>query len=188
MRIEDTDRVRSETHYEQSIYDDLQWFGIDWDEGPDVGGGYGPYRQSERYEIYRARASQLIAEGSAFRCFCSADELASQSEAAKAKGISWTYPGTCRNLTRDAVDLKVKDGEESVVRLKVREGTVGFADIVHGDMQFSTEVISDPILLRSDRTPTYNYAVVVDDALMEISHVIRGDDHLSNTPKTGLNL
>jgi nondiscriminating glutamyl-tRNA synthetase len=183
LRIEDTDRVRSETHYEQSIYDDLRWFGIDWDEGPDVGGGYGPYRQSERYEIYQGRASQLIAKGSAFRCFCSVDELASQSEAAKAKGISWTYPGTCRNLTREAVDLKVKDGEESVVRLKVREGTVDFVDIVHGDMQFSTEVISDPILLRSDRTPTYNYAVVVDDALMEISHVIRGDDHLSNTPK-----
>ncbi len=183
LRIEDTDRVRSERRFEQSIYDDLRWFGIDWDEGPDIGGGYGPYRQSERYEIYRERASQLIAKGTAFRCFCSEEELAGQSEAAKAKGVSWTYPGTCRNLTRDAVGLKVKDGEDSVVRLNVREGTVRFEDMVHGEMQFSTEVISYPILLRTDRTPTYNYAVVVDDALMEISHVIRGDDHLSNTPK-----
>jgi nondiscriminating glutamyl-tRNA synthetase len=183
LRIEDTDRARSERGYEQSIYEDLRWFGMDWDEGPDIGGAYGPYRQSERYDIYREHASQLIAKGAAFRCFCSEEELAGQSEAAKAKGVSWTYPGTCRNLAPEAADLRVKAGEAPVVRLKVPEGTVRFEDIVHGQMQFSTEVISDPILLRSDRTPTYNYAVVVDDALMGISHVIRGDDHLSNTPK-----
>ncbi len=183
LRIEDTDRIRSESRFEESICDDLRWFGIDWDEGPDIGGGYGPYRQSERYEIYGDHASKLIANGSAFRCFCSEEELAGQSETAKLQGGSWRYPGTCRSLTREAVDLKVEGGEDYVVRLGVREGTVRFEDIVHGEMQFSTEVISDPILLRSDRTPTYNYAVVVDDALMGISHVIRGDDHLSNTPK-----
>ena len=183
LRIEDTDRARSERGYEQSIYEDLRWFGMDWDEGPDIGGAYGPYRQSERYDIYREHASQLIAKGRAFRCFCSEEELAGQSKAAKAKGVSWTYPGTCRNLAPEAADLRVKAGETPVVRLNVPGGTVRFEDIVHGEMQFSTEVISDPILLRSDRTPTYNYAVVVDDALMGISHVIRGDDHLSNTPK-----
>ena len=183
LRIEDTDQIRSEKRYEQSIYDDLGWFGMDWDEGPDVGGEHGPYRQSERSEIYTEHASGLVTSGGAFRCFCSEAELAAQSEAAKAKGASWTYPGTCRRLTPNVVDSKVKAGEEFVVRLNVREGMVRFEDIVHGEMQFSTEVISDPILLRSDGTPTYNFAVVVDDALMRISHVIRGDDHLSNTPK-----
>ncbi len=183
LRIEDTDRIRSESRFEQSIYDDLRWFGLDWDEGPDIGGAYGPYRQSERFQIYREHASQLLANGSAFHCFCSAEELQRQSEAAKATGVSWTYPGTCRRLARPTVDTKLKSGEDSVVRLNVRGTEVRFNDIVHGEMQFSTEVISDPILLRSDQTPTYNYAVVVDDGLMQISHVIRGDDHLSNTPK-----
>ena len=176
LRIEDTDQERSKKEHEEGIYQDLRWLGIDWDEGPDVGGPYGPYRQSERFEIYKDYALRLIDSTSAFWCFCSEEQLESQAEHAK-------YPGTCRTLSKDVVQARLAAKQPAVVRLKVREGPIRFHDIVHGAMEFSSDVISDPILLRSDGWPTYNYAVVVDDALMEITHVIRGDDHLSNTPK-----
>ena len=186
LRIEDTDAERSERQFEELIYRDLHWFGIDWDEGPDVGGPYGPYRQSERFDLYREHAGRLLDDGRAFRCFCREEDLTRQAEEAKRAGMSWTYPGTCHELASEDVARRIAAGEQAVTRLKVREGPILFDDIVHGDMRFSSEVISDPILLRSDGSPTYNYAVVVDDALMEISHVIRGDDHLSNTPKQAL--
>jgi len=175
LRIEDTDRERSTRESEESIYRDLRWLGTDWDEGPDVGGPYGPYRQSERFEIYGDYARRLIESGHAFWCFCSEEQLQSQEDR--------KYPGTCRALSKDVVESRLRAKQPAVVRLKVREGPIRFHDIVHGAMEFSSDVISDPILLRSDGWPTYNYAVVIDDALMEITHVIRGDDHLSNTPK-----
>lgn len=183
LRIEDTDRERSEKQFEEFIYRDLEWFGIDWDEGPDVGGPFGPYRQSDRFDIYRIHAEKLLKGGGAFRCFCKEEDLAKQAVLRKESGASWTYPGTCHGLSGDEVRSRLDKGEHSVLRLKVREGPICFDDVVHGAVRFSSEVISDPILLRSDGSPTYNYAVVIDDALMEISHVIRGDDHLSNTPK-----
>jgi len=175
LRIEDTDQERSTRESEDAIYRDLGWLGIDWDEGPDTGGPHGPYRQSERFSIYRKHAVRLIDSGHAFWCFCSEELLEGQA--------GRKYPGTCRDLPRDAAAARLRANEPAVVRLKVRDGTIRFHDIVHGAMEFSSEVISDPILLRSDGSPTYNYAVVIDDALMEITHVIRGDDHLSNTPK-----
>ncbi len=175
LRIEDTDQERSTRESEDAIYRDLRWLGIDWDEGPDTGGPHGPYRQSERFSIYKNHAVRLIDSGHAFWCFCSEELLEGQA--------GRKYPGTCRDLPRDAAAARLRANEPAVVRLKVRDGTIRFHDIVHGAMEFSSEVISDPILLRSDGSPTYNYAVVIDDALMEITHVIRGDDHLSNTPK-----
>ena len=183
LRIEDTDAERSERKFEELIYRDLRWFGIDWDEGPDIGGPFGPYRQSERFDLYSEHAGRLLQAGRAFRCFCREEDLTRQAEEAKQAGTSWTYPGTCHDLAPEDVERRIAAGEPAVTRLKVREGPILFDDIVHGDMRFSSDAISDPILLRSDGSPTYNYAVVVDDALMEISHVIRGDDHLSNTPK-----
>jgi nondiscriminating glutamyl-tRNA synthetase len=183
LRIEDTDRLRSEKRFEDQIYEDLHWFGMDWDEGPDKGGPHGPYRQSERTDLYLKQSAKLVSQGSAYRCFCSEEDLKKQADRAREKGLSWKYPGTCRSLSEGEAQSRSESGEPSVVRLEVREGSVEFDDIVHGTTRFSTEVISDPILLRSDSTPTYNYAVVIDDALMQISHVIRGDDHLSNTPK-----
>jgi nondiscriminating glutamyl-tRNA synthetase len=183
IRIEDTDQERSERQFEDLIFEDLRWMGLDWDEGPDIGGPFGPYRQSERHEIYRKYALDLVEAGRAYWCFCSEDELEARAESARAAGESWKYPGTCRSLTVDAVKHRLAQDEPSVVRLRVRQGAIQFHDIVHGDMEFDGEIISDPILLRSDGWPTYNYAVVVDDALMKITHVIRGDDHLSNTPK-----
>ncbi len=183
LRIEDTDRERSEKQFEDFIYRDLGWFGMDWDEGPDVDGPFGPYRQSERFDLYRAQAEELVRGGQAFRCFCREEDLVELAEHAKRTGASWRYPGTCHGLTEDEVRTRSEKGEPFVLRLRVRAGPIVFDDIVHGEVRFSSDVISDPILLRSDGTPTYNYAVVIDDALMEISHVIRGDDHLSNTPK-----
>ncbi len=183
LRIEDTDQERSRREHEEAICADLKWLGIDWDEGPDVGGAFGPYRQSERFGIYKDHAARLIDSGYAFWCFCSEEQLEHQAEQARSENRNWKYPGTCRGLSNAVVQSKLQANEAAVVRLKVREGAIRFNDIVHGRMEFSSDVISDPILLRSDGWPTYNYAVVIDDALMQITHVIRGDDHLSNTPK-----
>ena len=183
LRIEDTDRERSRQRFEEYIYRDLKWFGMDWNEGPDVGGPFGPYRQSERQDIYAQHAAALVEAGRAYRCFCTEEALTLQAEEARQAGGDWKYPGTCRDLTKEEAVRKSEEGERSVIRLRVREGEIRFDDTVHGETTFSTEVIGDPILLRSDGGATYNFAVVVDDALMSISHVIRGDDHLSNTPK-----
>ena len=175
LRIEDTDQERSTRESEEAIYRDLRWLGINWDEGPDVGGPHGPYRQSERFTIYKKYAMRLIEAGHAFWCFCSEEQLEAQTDR--------KYPGTCRALSKDEAARRLEAKEPAVVRLRVRPGPIRFHDIVHGAMEFDSDVISDPILLRSDGWPTYNYAVVIDDALMQITHVIRGDDHLSNTPK-----
>ena len=183
IRIEDTDIVRSEERFEGLIYEDLSWLGLAWDEATDVGGPHSPYRQSDRLDLYRQRVSQLIQGRMAYYCFCSEAELEKQAERAKEAGVPWKYPGTCRTLPAEEAQQRLQRGDASVIRLKVREGQIRFKDVVHGDMEFSSDVISDPILIRSNGLPTYNYAVVVDDALMEITHVIRGDDHLSNTPK-----
>jgi nondiscriminating glutamyl-tRNA synthetase len=183
VRIEDTDVARSNERFEGLIYEDLRWLGISWEEGSDIGGPLGPYRQSDRLGLYQEKANQLVSGGGAFYCFCSQEELEKQAKGAEAAGIPWKYPGTCRNLSPENVKSRLSAGEPGVIRLKVRAGQIRFHDLVHGEMQFSSEVISDPILIRSSGLPTYNYAVVVDDALMQITHVIRGDDHLSNTPK-----
>ena len=183
VRIEDTDEERSQRRFERLIYDDLKWLGLDWQEGPDVGGPLGPYRQSDRIEIYLKHAQALLNQGLAYRCFCSEQELGQRAERARQLGLTWKYPGTCHALSAREVEKRLTSGHPSVIRLKVRPGMILFRDLVHGDMRFSCEVLGDPILIRSSGLPTYNYAVVVDDALMEITHVIRGDDHLSNTPR-----
>lgn len=174
LRIEDTDQERSSRESEESICRDLHWLGMNWDEGPDVGGPRGPYRQSERFSIYKDFAERLIDCERAFWCFCSEEHLQAQTEYAKSQNLNWEYPGTCRALSKTTVQSRLNAGEPAVVRLIVRQGFVRFHEIVHGSMEFSSDVISDPILLRSDGSPTYNYAVVIDDALMEITHVIRG--------------
>ncbi|MCI0419328.1 MAG: glutamate--tRNA ligase [Acidobacteria bacterium] len=183
IRIEDTDIVRSEERFEGLIYEDLRWLGLQWEEAPDVGGPYSPYRQSDRLNLYREKALKLVGNQHAYHCFCSEAELERQAEKAKRAGVTWKYPGTCQTLAGEEVRQKLDRGDASVIRLKVRQGPIRFRDLVHGDMEFSSDVISEPILIRSNGSPTYNYAVVVDDALMQITHVIRGDDHLSNTPK-----
>jgi glutamyl-tRNA synthetase/nondiscriminating glutamyl-tRNA synthetase len=183
LRIEDTDLERSEARFEDQLIGDLQWLGLDWDEGPDVGGPYVPYRQSDRFEIYREHAERLVAEGKAYFCFCTEDDLQKERERALAQGGQPIYSGKCRNVDPVAAKMRRRLGVACAIRLKIPEHPIRFHDIVHGDVEFPNEVISDPIILRSNGMPVYNYVVVIDDALMKITHVIRGDDHLSNTPK-----
>ncbi len=183
LRIEDTDLERSEARYETQLLDDLKWLGLEWDEGPDVGGPYASYRQSDRLEVYREHAERLLSEHKAYLCFCSQEELEHDREAAMAEGRSPLYPGTCRGLDPAEARRRRTAGEQAAIRLRIPEHPIRFHDMVRGIVEFPNEAVSDPIILRSSGIPVYNYVVVVDDALMKITHVIRGDDHLSNTPK-----
>ena len=183
LRIEDTDLERSEARFETQLIEDLKWLGLDWDEGPDAGGAYAPYRQSDRVSIYREYAERLLSEGKAYLCFCTEAELQRQRELAHAEHRQPIYPGTCRKLDPADALRRRAGGEAGAIRLHIPERPIRFHDIVHGDVEFSNEVVSDPIIVRSSGMPVYNYVVVIDDALMKITHVIRGDDHLSNTPK-----
>ena len=183
LRIEDTDVERSRDEYERQLLDDLKWLELDWDEGPDADGPFGPYRQSERLEIYRQHATQLIDAGHAYFCFCSAEQLEAERQEAMKAGRQPRYSGRCRARPHEEAARKVAAGEAATIRLKISEGQFNWNDLVHGATSFSSEVIGDPILVRSDGHSAYNYAVVIDDHLMEITHVIRGDDHISNTPR-----
>ena len=184
LRIEDTDAERSTKASEESILDDLRWLGLEWDEGPDVGGACGPYRQSERLHLYTSYANELLAGGHAYYCFCSPQKLESDRKADLAAGRPPKYRGTCRSIAPEEARRRLDGGERGVIRFRVPEHTdVAFSDLVRGDVTFSTDVIGDPVLVRSDGRPAYNFAVVVDDALMEVTHVIRGEDHISNTPR-----
>ncbi|RPJ75378.1 MAG: glutamate--tRNA ligase, partial [Acidobacteria bacterium] len=184
LRIEDTDVERSTRESERAILDDLRWLGLQWDEGPEAGGAHGPYRQSERLEIYREHADRLIDGGHAYFCFCTAEQLEAERQAAIAAGHAPRYAGTCRRLDPGEARRRVAAGERAVVRFKVPgDREVAFDDLVRGRVSFHSSVIGDPVLLRSDGHPAYNFAVVVDDALMAVSHVVRGEDHISNTPR-----
>src|SRR6187401_1188062 len=185
LRIEDTDLERSSRESEQAILEDLRWMGLDWTEGIEAGGDHGPYRQTERLHMYRAYAVELLSSGAAYHCFCSAEQLEADRQAALAAGRPPKYAGRCRSLSRDEARRRIDGGEKAVIRFRVPEGhrDIVFNDLVRGEVRFSTEVIGDPVLVRSDGIPAYNYAVVIDDALMEITHVIRGEDHISNTPR-----
>ena len=186
LRVEDTDIERSEARYEAQLLDDLRWLGLDWDEGPEARNGegpYGPYRQSERLEIYREHTDRLLAEGLAYRCFCSAEQLDREREQAIAAHLPQVYSGRCRNISPDNSASRAAAGEPFAVRLKIGLDPIAFHDIVRGAVEFAADAVSDPILVRSSGMPVYNYVVTIDDALMKITHVIRGDDHLSNTPK-----
>ena len=184
LRIEDTDTERSTPESEAGIVDDIRWLGLTWDEGPDVGGPHGPYRQSERAELYARYAQQLLDSGRAYYCFCSREQLEAERTAALAGGRPAHYAGTCRRLTRDQANARVAAGETPAIRFRIPENhEVRFTDAVRGEVRFHTDVIGDPIIVRAEGTPAYNFAVVVDDALMGVTQVIRGEDHISNTPR-----
>jgi glutamyl-tRNA synthetase/nondiscriminating glutamyl-tRNA synthetase len=188
LRIEDTDTERSTQASEAAIERDLRWLGLDWDEGPEAGGGFGPYRQSERLHLYQSYAKELLASGAAYYCFCSAEQLDHDRETAVAEGRPALYSGRCRALSMEQAQARMTAGEQPAIRFRVpNEGDgqteVVFQDIVRGEVRFPRDVIGDPIIVRADGHPAYNFAVVVDDALMEITHVIRGEDHISNTPR-----
>ena len=179
LRIEDTDPERSARAFEDSILRDLRWLGLEWDEGPDVGGPHGPYRQSERGALYAERAAGLLDAGAAYRCYCSLERLGEVNRARAEKGLPPRYDGRCRDLGAGETPA----GARPVIRFRVPGGRVAFTDGVHGPMEFDPSAMGDFIIIASDGAPTYNFAAVVDDSSMAVTHVIRGDDHLPNTPR-----
>lgn len=185
LRIEDTDRQRSNPESELQILHSLRWLGLEWDEGPDVGGPYGPYRQSERSDIYRRHADELVTSAAAYPCFCTPERLKALREEQRAQKLNFGYDGHCkRNVTPAEARARVAAGEPHVIRLNVPdEGETRVHDLVHGEVVFQNAGIDDQVLLKSDGFPTYHLANVVDDHLMEISHVIRAEEWISSTPK-----
>ncbi len=184
LRIEDTDVERSTRESEAGILRDLRWLGLDWDEGPDAGGPCGPYRQSERLHLFESYAQELLNAGAAYYCFCSVAQLDADRQAAVAAGRPALYPGTCRGVSLAQARARMAAGERPAIRFRVPDHRdVVFTDLVRGDVRFGGDVLGDPVIVRADGHPAYNFAVVVDDALMEITHVIRGEDHISNTPR-----
>jgi glutamyl-tRNA synthetase len=181
LRIEDTDAERSEKRFEEQLLEDLRWLGMYWDEGVSAGGKNGPYRQTERFHLYRNRVSHLIETGQAYYCFCSSEELEERRQKLKETGEGFQYSGKCRAIPAEEAWRRVEAGERATVRLRVREGSVNFQDLVFGFLEIDAATIGDFILLRSDGSAQYNLACVVDDSDMGISHVIRGEGHISNT-------
>ena len=183
LRIEDTDRTRSTAESEAAILEGLRWLGIDWDEGPEVGGPHGPYRQSERVVGHTETGRRLLEGGHAYRCFCSAERLTELREAQEKRKETPRYDGLCRDMDPAEAERRAAAGEEFTVRFRVPEGATEFEDLVRGSVRFDHGEIDDWIMLRRDGSPTYNFVVVCDDVDMRISHVFRGEEHLVNTPK-----
>ena len=189
LRLEDTDVARSTLEFERDILEGLHWLGLEWDEGPEVAGmpakgPYGPYRQMQRLDRYKEGADRLLAEGKAYHCYCTTDELAADRAAQEAAHQPPHYVGRCAKLTAEERAAREGEGRKPVIRFRVGEGIVAFDDIVRGRVEIDTTALGgDLVIVRSDGTPLYHFTVVVDDIEMEISHVIRGEDHLSNTPK-----
>jgi glutamyl-tRNA synthetase len=188
LRIEDTDVARNTVEDERDIIDHLHWLGIRWDEGPQVAGGddigpYAPYRQSGRTDAYEREAQRLLESGAAYRCWCTADELAAVREAQEARREAPRYNRRCLNLTDAERAAFEAEGRPAAIRFKVESETIAFTDLIRGDVEFDNALLGDFVIVRANGMPLYHFTVVVDDEAMEISHIIRGEDHLSNTPK-----
>ena len=183
LRIEDTDLDRSSQAYIDNIYDSLKALGLNWDEGPDVGGPYGPYQQSERFDIYPKYAQKLIDMGYAYECFCTQEELDAEKEESIKNKKPHKYSGKCRNLSEAEKEKLRAEGRKPSIRFHVPEGETSYDDMVKGHLHFDNSLIGDFVIMKSNGTPTYNFAVVIDDMEMKISHIIRGEDHISNTAK-----
>lgn len=180
MRIEDTDIQRSSPELEKAIMEDLKTIGMDWDEGPEVGGEFGPYRQSERFEIYRAQADNLIEKGLAYYCYCTLEQLEADKKAMLAAGRMPKYTGRCRRISKEEAE---RTGVRPAVRFNIPGYDTEFEDLIRGAIKIESKVIGDFVIIKSDGSPTYNFAAAVDDSMMKISHVVRGEDHLTNTTR-----
>ncbi|MDD4308710.1 MAG: glutamate--tRNA ligase [Thermoplasmata archaeon] len=183
VRIEDTDKERSKIEFEKDIIEQMRWLGLTWDEGVEVGGDFGPYRQSECLDLYEKYLHQLIEKKRAYYCFCSAEELEIKKQEMMTRGESPRYDGSCRNLSADVIEEKLKNKIPYVIRIKTPDKKISFNDMIRGKVEFDCSLFGDQVIAKGFREPLYNFAVVVDDHHMRISHVIRGEDHLSNTPK-----
>ena len=185
IRIEDTDRTRYVEGSEERIIASLNWLGITHDEGPDVGGKFAPYRQSERLDIYKKYAEELVAKGHAYHCFCDAERLTAMRKGQEDRHEPPMYDGLCKKIAKEEAQKRVDAGEKYVIRLNVPdEGTTTFTDVIRGEISFENKLIDDQVLIKSDGFPTYHLGVVIDDHLMEISHIIRGEEWISSTPKS----
>ena len=183
LRLEDTDRLRSSKEFEEAILEDLRWLGLTWDEGPERPGSFGPYRQSERLDVYRRYAADLVEKGYAYRCYCTEEELEEKRKRLLARGIPPQYDGRCRNLKPEEERSLIASGRSPSLRFRVDARSVEFEDGVKGRMSFDGRKIGDFVILRSEGIVSYNFAAVIDDRLMEMTHVIRGEDHLANTAR-----
>lgn len=183
VRIEDTDRERNDDVYVKDIIDGLLWLGLGFDEGPEVGGPYGPYFQSERLDLYKPYVEQLLKEHLAYRCYCTAEELTKVREADQKKGLAPKYSGRCRDLTASEVDKFEREGRASVIRFRTEPRKVKFTDLIRDEVEFDVALFGDFVIVRSDGTPLFVLSNVIDDSLMKISHVLRGEEHLANTAK-----
>ena len=184
LRIEDTDQERSTEEYEIDIMECMSWLGLDWDEGPENPGPYGPYRQSERSAIYQKYAKQLLADGHAYRCYCSPEDLEAEKKAQTEAHQPPKYSGKCRNLSHEQIAANEKENKPYALRFKIEETEpIKFKDLVKGEMEFDPKLFGDFVVMKSDNLPTFMFAGIIDDSEMKITHVIRGEDHLSNTPR-----
>ena len=183
LRIEDTDVERSSNEMVTGILDGMRWLGLDWDEGPGIGGPHAPYFQSQRYDRHRAAAASLVAARRAYYCYCSAERLQQQREQAEARGEAWRYDRYCLKLSPERIAELEAAQTPRAIRFKVPPGKTAFDDVVHGRIEFDGNHIEDFVIVRSDGHPVYHLSVVVDDIDMRITHIVRGDDHVSNTPK-----
>ncbi len=184
LRVEDTDQKRSTAESVTCILESMKFLGLEWDEGPEIGGDFGPYFQSERLDIYKRYAEILVKSDRAYQCFCTPEELDQMRQVQKERKEDLKYDGRCRDLTPEQKKRYIEEGRKSVLRFKtVNTGVTIVHDLIKGKVTFDNQQLDDFVIVKSDGMPTYNYAVVIDDALMKISHVIRGEDHLSNTPK-----
>ncbi len=183
LRVEDTDIERSDIKYEENIIQGLRWLGIFWDEGPDIGGNFGPYRQSERLDIYEKYLKKLLDEKKAYYCFCSKEELESDRQAMLSQGLAPKYGGRCRHLKEEETEKRLKAGESAIIRFKTPFVEIEFNDLIRGKITVNAELIGDLVIAKNLRSPLFIFAGTVDDYEMKITHIIRGEDHLSNTPK-----
>lgn len=183
LRFEDTDRERSREEWEQVVFEDLAWLGMNWDEGPDIGGPYAPYRQMERMDLYREYAAKLLESGHVYKCYCTKEEEDADRKESQATNRPYQYKGRCRNLTSEQQAAFEAEGRPFVLRFRVPKGeVVGYNDTVRGPIEFPTDSIGDFIIMRSNGVPLYNFAVVIDDVSMKITHILRGEGHIPNTP------
>jgi nondiscriminating glutamyl-tRNA synthetase len=183
LRIEDTDLERSDSAFEKDITENLKWLGLEWTEGPDIGGDYGPYRQSQRLKFYQKYLEKLLAEDKAYYCFCSEEELEAQRQYLLSLGKAPVYSGKCANLSKEEVKKNLAQGKPSVIRFRTPKKKIRFNDLIRGDLEFDSSLLGDIVIAKNLSAPLYNFVAAVDDLEMKISHVIRGEDHISNTPK-----
>lgn len=183
LRIEDTDKERSEQRWTDEVIEQLKWLQIEWNEGPDIAGNFGPYKQSQRLDIYKKYLEKLLKKDNAYYCFCTEEELENKRQEQMSRGLAPKYDGTCAHLSREIVEKNLMDNKSSVIRFRVDNKKVKFNDLIRGSVEFDASLLGDVVIAKNLENPLYHFAVVVDDFEMQISHVIRGEEHLSNTPR-----